>query len=109
MGPEPLIVPFALLGLLAVSGSLVGAVFTKNAVVRWLLCLTVLGAVALSAYEYQSTKTVVQNITLSLMALGLVGFVGLFVVAMLSLVLLPFKPFLVRLATRLRSGSQGRR
>jgi hypothetical protein len=105
VGPEPLIVPFALLGLLLLLGSVAGVVLTKNAFVKGALCIMLLGAALLFVHQYASTKTIIQNITLNLMALGLLAFAGLFVVAMLALVLLPLKPFFVRVVVKFRNAA----
>jgi hypothetical protein len=106
MGSEAFIFPLTLLGILALVSALVCAVITKLALVRWLLLVLLLGVVAVSFLQYSSDLTLAQNTWLILMALGFFAFAGFFVIGLLSLILLPFKPVLLRVLAKLGVASK---
>jgi hypothetical protein len=103
MGPEPLILPLAILAVLLLLGGLVAAVLTKSVVWRWTFGFILLAGVALFLHQYTVNRTLIQTVTLTLMSLGYLVFVGLLVAVVLLAVLLPLRPLVARIAARFRS------
>jgi hypothetical protein len=91
MGPEPLIVPLAFIGLLLLFGAIAAAVASKRPMVKGVAMLVLLCAVAVFVMTYVSTKPMVQNIVLGLFGLGALVFGALPIVVFGGLIILPIK------------------
>jgi hypothetical protein len=106
MGPEPLIIPLAFIGLLLLFGAIAAAVASKRPMVKGVAMLVLLCAVAVFAMSYVSTKTIVQNLVLSLFGLGALVFAAFPIVVFGGLIILPIKRLFERAEVKNRSANE---
>jgi cytochrome c oxidase assembly factor CtaG len=93
MGPELLILPLAIIALAVLLGAGVWAWLSRRVGVQLFCGLLWLGALFVLAANYSSTRTLVQNLLLSLMMCGLLMVLAVPVLVIGALVALPFKKY----------------
>jgi hypothetical protein len=93
MGPEILILPLAIVALAVLVGATVCGCLSHRVKVRAFCGLTWFGALLVLAANYSSTKTLIQNVLLSLMMCGLLVVIAIPVLVMGALIALPFKKY----------------
>lgn len=98
MGPEPLIFPLAFIGLV---GSLVALVFIARARGRSWLAVPLVAGVVFSALAARGADNFGHTVTFFFMFLGVFALASVVVLSFAAILLLPFKPQLVKLAKRL--------
>lgn len=98
MGPEPLVFPLAFIGLI---GLVVSLTFIVKARGRSWLAIPLFAGVAFAAYGAQGADYFRHTVTTFLMVFGIFVIASAAVFATGCLLLLPFKPQLVRLVGRL--------
>jgi hypothetical protein len=103
MGPEPLIIPLAFVGLLLLFGAIATAVASKRPMVKGVAILVLLCAVGVFAMTYVSTKTIVQNLVLGLFGVGAVVFAAFPIVVFGGLIILPIKRLFERVEPKDRN------
>jgi hypothetical protein len=98
VGPEPLIFPLAFIGLVGLAVVLVLVVRARG---RSWLAFPLVAGVVFGAWGAQGAAYLRHTVTIFFMALGVFVIASAAVLALLALLLLPFKPQLVSLAERL--------
>lgn len=93
MGAEILIFPLAVVAVAVLLGAATLGALTQRVAIRWLCGLLWVGALLIFAANYTGSKTLIQNLLLSLMACGLFVVMSLPVLVVGALVALPFKRF----------------
>lgn len=103
MGPEPLVFPLALIGLV---GLVVVLTFIVKARGRSWLAVPLVAGVVFAAWGAQGAHYLRHTVTIFFMAFGVFVIASVAVLSFGALLLLPFKPQMVRLAKRLGFAKQ---
>lgn len=108
MGPEPLIFPLAVLGLLVLVGALATVVLARSRWLRLGATCAALVCVSVATLDYSGARTAAQNAELLLFEFGFISFLAAPVLFFASLVLVLLKPQFVRIASKLFSRAESR-
>ena len=100
MGPEPLIVPFAILGIICMLALCVLVIRSKG---NTLATPVLLLASAFCAWGSQGSATWAHTVTVFFMAFGVVAAASALLLRLLAFIFRPFKPRLVQALHHLRS------